>query len=139
MQVFLQVLRAVGEHVLNAPIEQVFLFDALLVRVLKLVPGNLLDDLPLIVGHRFEDESKTKLLIIIFGGEETWLPAKFIFDRLERVGLDAHEVEEIELVVSEEHATLAVVNGDDQFDSGDRGELGKHLLPFGALELAHIH
>ena len=109
MQVFLQVLRAVGKHVLNAPIEQVFLFDSLLVRVFELIPGDLLDNLPLIVSHRFEDECKSKLLIIIFGGEETWLPAKFIFDWLERVCLDAHEVEEIELVVSEEHATLAVV------------------------------
>ena len=67
VQVLLEILRTVGKHVLDTPVEEVFLLDSFLVCVFQLVFRYLFDNFTLVVGHGLEDEGKTKLLVVILG------------------------------------------------------------------------
>ena len=67
MQVLFQGFLASCKHRFNALGEQVSYLDALVLRVFQLVLRDLLDDATLVLGHRFEDEGQTQLLVIILG------------------------------------------------------------------------
>ena len=51
MQILFQILCTVRKHVLNAPVEEILLSHAFVLRVFELIFGDLLDDFTLICGH----------------------------------------------------------------------------------------
>ena len=109
MQVLFQGFLASCKHRFNALGEQVPYLDALVLRVFQLVLRDLLDDATLVLGHRFEDEGQTQLLVIILGRIGVRLPLKLVFKSFESVQLHAHEVKLIQKLVSKEHARPNVV------------------------------
>ena len=109
MQVLFQGFLASCKHGFNALGEQVPYLDALVLRMFQLVLRDLLDDATLVLGHRFEDEGQTQLLVIILCRIGVRLPLKLVFKSFESVQLHTHEVKLIQKLVSEEHARPNVV------------------------------
>ena len=139
MEIPSQLVVAVTEHLIYTDIKQLFLANSLVPWILKLILGHFLDYLPLIFCHRLEDESQTKLLIVILGREQIRLLLSFICIVTKSVHLDADKAKLINQRVSEKDSRLNIVHRNDKSDQTQLGQLRQHVKPFRPLQHPHIY